>query len=191
MASPLSVVKEGKSIIISNVHLFGGVRHYFRFRGVNEHKVLRVIREVCRKYGVSYRLVYAIAKVESDLNPRAVSKSGARGVMQLMKETASDYGAKDLYDVRENVEAGVKFIKHLLTKYDGNVRLVLAAYNAGETSVDRYGGVPPYLETRRYIKKVMTIYNSYGSCFGAEIVGGQPTRLMKVNGTFTNIGGLW
>lgn len=113
------------------------------------------IREIAQRYGVSEVLVAAIIAVESEYNPRAVSRKGARGLMQLMPATASSLSVDDPFDPRENIEAGVRHLRRLLIRFDYNLPLVLAAYNAGEQAVLRYRGVPPYRETRQYISRVL------------------------------------
>ncbi len=117
------------------------------------------IDSACEKYGVDPSLVHAVVKVESDFNPFAVSRKGARGLMQLMPQTASDLNVGNSFSPRDNIEGGVKYLRSLLDKYEGNVRLALAAYNAGETSVKKWGTVPPFKETRDYVKKIMKLYN--------------------------------
>ena len=98
-----------------------------------------------------------MAKAESSFNPFAVSPKGAVGIMQLMKDTARQYGVINRYNADENIEAGVKHLKYLYEKYRGNIPLTLAAYNAGEEAVSKYNGVPPYKETKHYIRRVMSL----------------------------------
>ncbi len=113
------------------------------------------IREVATRYGVSPRLVAAIIEAESSFNPRAVSRRGARGLMQLMPATASYLAITDSFDPYKNIEGGVRHLRQLIDRFNGNLPLVLAAYNAGEGAVRRYGGVPPYRETRRYVARIL------------------------------------
>lgn len=117
-----------------------------------------LIHDTARKYDVDPALVAAVIEQESRFKSRARSHVGARGLMQLMPRTGRWMGARDLYDPKQNVEAGVKYIKYLDRKFDGNKKLILAAYNGGEGNVARYGGVPPFRETRQYVKKVMNNY---------------------------------
>lgn len=114
-----------------------------------------------RKYGVDPMLVKAIVKAESDFDHMAVSEDGARGLMQLMPETARMMGVRDIHDPEENVEGGIRYLSSLLRMFSWDVRLAVAAYNAGENAVLRYGSVPPYPETRNYVKKVLAYYNSF------------------------------
>lgn len=118
-----------------------------------------IVTSMARKYDVPPDLIHSIIKAESNYNSRAVSHKGAVGLMQLMPATAEYYGVKDSYDPKENIEGGVKYLNDLVKLYDYNTKLVLAAYNAGQEAVKKYKGIPPYLETRNYIKKVMSSYN--------------------------------
>jgi len=113
------------------------------------------IRDAAARYGVPERLVTALIAEESQFNPRAVSRRGAIGLMQLMPQTAELLGVRDSYDPLENLDAGVRYLRELLDRFDNNLPLVLAAYNAGEKAVVEYRGVPPYPETRDYISRVL------------------------------------
>jgi soluble lytic murein transglycosylase-like protein len=115
----------------------------------------REIREAADRYGVLSTLVEGVIRVESAFNPWAVSRKGAQGLMQLMPRTASTLGVRDSFNPGQNIEGGVRHLRYLLDRYPGNVGLALAAYNAGEGAVDRYGGIPPYPETQQYVKKVL------------------------------------
>lgn len=111
-------------------------------------------QEASDKYGVPVALIKAVAKAESNFNANAVSSAGAQGVMQLMPATAQGLGVNDSFDARENIMGGTKYLSQMLTKYNGSVKLALAAYNAGSGNVDKYGGVPPFTETQNYVKKI-------------------------------------
>jgi hypothetical protein len=113
------------------------------------------IREVAVRYEIQPILVAAIIEAESEFNPRAVSRKGARGLMQLMPKTASSLRVTDTFDPYENIEGGVRHLRSLMDRYRGNLPLVLAAYNAGEQAVTVYRGVPPYRETRRYVSRIL------------------------------------
>jgi len=121
----------------------------------------QMIGELARRHGISPALVKAVVTVESDFDPKAVSAKGARGLMQLMPGTAADLGVDDVYDPRGNLDGGIRHLRGLLDRYDGDVRLALAAYNAGEEAVRRHGGVPPYAETREYVRKVLDHYERW------------------------------
>ena len=114
-----------------------------------------LVTKTANKYGVEPRVVSALIQVESAYHSRAVSPKGARGLMQLMPATGRQYGALDLFDPKVNLEAGVQHLKKLLTRYD--LPLALAAYNAGETAVDRFGGIPPFRETQDYVTRILRL----------------------------------
>jgi len=116
-----------------------------------------LITKTAARHGVDARVVDAVIQVESAYHSRAVSPKGARGLMQLMPATGRQYGALDLFDPRVNVEAGVQHLKKLLTRYD--LPLALAAYNAGEAAVDRFGGIPPFRETQNYVTRILRLLN--------------------------------
>ena len=117
-----------------------------------------IIYRAGEKSGVDPRFIHAVIKQESRYNPKAVSGVGAQGLMQMMPGTAKRFGLKDPFDAAANVEAGTKYLKFLLKRFNGDVSLALAGYNAGEGSVDKYKGVPPYGETQNYVKKISATY---------------------------------
>ena len=121
----------------------------------------RLIQAACTRYGVEFELVKAVIKAESAFNPWAISRAGARGLMQLIPETAADHGVADIHSPRQNIEGGVRHLRLLLERFDGNVALTLAAYNAGAGAVDKYNGIPPYQETQQYVRKVLRFRESY------------------------------
>jgi soluble lytic murein transglycosylase-like protein len=121
-----------------------------------------IITDTCGRHGVDAELVKALIQVESNYNHRAVSRKGAMGLMQLMPGTASRYGVKQAFDPQENVEGGVRYLKDLLQLF-GDQKLALAAYNAGEGAVQRYNGIPNYVETQNYVRKVLALYNGEAS----------------------------
>ena len=123
-----------------------------------------LIEKAARQAQVHPQLVRAIIVVESAFNPRAVSRRGAVGLMQLLPSTARRYGAADAFDPEQNITAGTRYLRDLITRYGKNLELVLAAYNAGEDAVERYGKrVPPYAETRQYVPAVLSIYRALTS----------------------------
>lgn len=123
----------------------------------------RLIRRYSEEHGVEFALVKAIMQAESSFNPYAVSHKGARGLMQMMPETASRYGVRDIYNPVENIRAGVKHLKYLSEMFENKYSHVIAAYNAGENAVRQYGGIPPYEETQNYVRKVLQYKRQYAS----------------------------
>ncbi len=116
------------------------------------------VQAAARTNGLDPNLVDLVIRMESGYNPRAVSAKGASGVMQLMPGTASLYGVRNVFDPSDNIRGGVRYLRDLLQRFDSNVALALAAYNAGPEAVDRHGGVPPYAETRTYVRTILTAY---------------------------------
>lgn len=114
-----------------------------------------IIEKTAAKYNVDPTLVQSIIKAESNFDASAVSSAGALGLMQLMPATAASLGVSDPLNPEQNIEGGVKFLSKLLSRYNGNVSLALAAYNAGPGAVDQYGGIPPYAETQTYVNRVL------------------------------------
>jgi soluble lytic murein transglycosylase-like protein len=113
-----------------------------------------LIRAAAEKHGVDEKLIEHVIAVESNFNPRAVSRKQAQGLMQLLPRTASRYSVADVFDPAQNIEAGTRYLKELLERFQGNLALVLAAYNAGPEMVERYGGVPPFPETQNYVRQI-------------------------------------
>lgn len=124
----------------------------------SKQEISNIISEISSKHGVSEKLVRALIKQESGFNPTIVSKAGATGLMQLMPATAKSLGVTDAKNPTQNVDGGVRYLKSLMERYNGNLILALAAYNAGPGAVDKYGGVPPYKETQNYIKNILANY---------------------------------
>lgn len=121
----------------------------------------REIRNASKLFGIETGLIKAVIKIESNFNPQAVSHKGAKGLMQLMPATAGQYNVRNLFDPEQNIYAGTKHLRYLMAKFNNNTKLALAAYNAGETPVLRYGGIPPYPETKAYVSKVMKQWQTY------------------------------
>jgi soluble lytic murein transglycosylase-like protein len=121
----------------------------------------QIIRTCSEKYGVSSSLIKAVIHAESGYNPNAVSNKGASGLMQLMPGTARSLKVANSFDPKDNVEGGVKYLRFLLDTFRGDVSLALAAYNAGLSKVARYGGIPPYTETRTYVNRVLSYMQTY------------------------------
>lgn len=117
-----------------------------------------VISQASKTHGVDAELIQAVIAVESCFNPRAVSPAGAEGLMQLMPDTADRFGVSDSFNPKQNIQAGSRYLKWLLSRFNGNVQFALAGYNAGEGRVDQYNGIPPYRETQNYVRNVLLIY---------------------------------
>jgi soluble lytic murein transglycosylase-like protein len=114
-----------------------------------------IIKEAADRYGVAEDLIAAVIEAESQFNPRAVSRRGAQGLMQLMPDTAASLGVEDPFSPRENIHGGVRHLRSLLDRFDNNVPLALAAYNAGHVAVINHGGIPPYPQTRAYVSRIL------------------------------------
>jgi len=121
-----------------------------------------IIKRHAKRYGVDHRLITAIITSESCFKVRARSHKGAYGLMQLMPKTGKRWGVKNRRSTNQNIRGGTRYIAHLIKRFKGNVRLAVAAYNAGEGNVDKYRGIPPFKETRRYVKNVVKVYRKLG-----------------------------
>ena len=131
----------------------------FKSMPKNRSRYTKMINEVAEKSRLYPSLLHAVIKAESAYDPNAISRAGAVGLMQLMPQTAKRFGVKDRRDPRDNLQGGARYLRELLTLYDNNVKLALAAYNAGEKAVKKYGNkIPPYPETQNYVKKVLAFY---------------------------------
>ena len=129
--------------------------------GKNFEKYDPEILKASQRYSVDYNLVKAVIKAESNFNPKAVSRAGARGLMQLMPQTANLLQVNDSFHPEDNIDGGVRYLRYLLNLYNDNLQLALAAYNAGENAVFKYRGIPPYQETQTYVQRVLRYYQQY------------------------------
>jgi soluble lytic murein transglycosylase-like protein len=153
-------------------------RDPLRYTRFDEH-----IRQASALYQIPESLVRAVIKVESDYDPRAVSYAGARGLMQLMPETAARMQVKDINDPRENIFGGVRYLRVLANMFNGDLELSVAGYNAGENAVMQYGGIPPYAQTRDYVVKVTKFYRRYRTIadpLEASLAPPEPAALVMV-----------
>jgi soluble lytic murein transglycosylase-like protein len=123
-------------------------------------EISHLVEQTASRLQVDPQLVHAIIKVESEYDPKAVSRKGAMGLMQLIPETAERFGVENPFNPKENIEGGVSYLRYLLDHFGGDLSLSLAAYNAGEGAVQRFGGIPSFAETRDYVRKVTNIYQS-------------------------------
>ena len=120
-----------------------------------------IIDKAAEFYRLPEPFIRAVMRVESDFNPTVVSHAGASGLMQLMPKTARAMGVSDVFNPRQNILGGARYLRVLANRYDGDMVLTLAAYNAGEGAVDKYGGIPPYKETQRYVRRVLKHYYAF------------------------------
>jgi soluble lytic murein transglycosylase len=138
------------------------VRHKARYHhGLVDIELEQAVSRAAQQCQIQPALLLAVMKAESSFNPTVVSRAGAVGLMQLIPETAIRHGVRNLYDTNDNITGGAKHLRYLLDRFHGNLRLAVAAYNAGERKVDRYGQIPPYKETQDYVKKVLVYYRGY------------------------------
>jgi hypothetical protein len=157
----LSAAKSRKTIYLPAESTFMGASH--PAMSIDRDGAEKLVREAAQRHNVDPALVRAVIQTESNWNPTAYSRKGAGGLMQLIPTTAQRYGANDVFNPQQNIDAGVRHLRGLLERYNGNLELALAAYNAGEGAVDRAHGIPAFRETRDYVQKVQDAYFRPGS----------------------------
>lgn len=153
-----SVLKDLESILKNGLGLFSKQGSSLKARPSEFDQLLT---DAAQRYDLDPALLRAVAQTESNFSATAVSHAGAKGIMQLMDATARQLGVTNSFDPAQNIEGGAKFLRHLLDRYNGNEVLALAAYNAGPGAVDKWGGLPPYAETRAYIPRVLGLTQQY------------------------------
>jgi hypothetical protein len=139
-------------------------------------EIEQLVRRLAPQYAVDSKLALAVISAESSFNPTAVSPKNAQGLMQLIPETAARFGVKKMLNPVENIKGGLAYLRWLLAFFQGDVSLVLAGYNAGERAVEKYRGIPPYAETRNYVKKISSIYKKTNHPYESDIV--EPSPIM-------------
>lgn len=142
-------------------------------------RIHKVVDKVSPQYEVDPQLVLAFIAVESGFNPRAVSPKNAQGLMQLIPETARRFRVKDAFNEEDNIKGGVRYLQWLLSFFRGNVSLVAAAYNAGEKTVEKYRGIPPYPETRDYVRRITALYRKTSHPYQADLTEASPLVMQK------------
>ncbi|HEY6844151.1 MAG TPA: lytic transglycosylase domain-containing protein [Thermoanaerobaculia bacterium] len=182
----VTVQRDGKKVI-TNFGGIGGRRGASDYGWLAKQRNRRskydpIIERQCDAYGVDPVLVRAVIQVESNFDPHSVSRRGARGLMQLMPETAQRYGVVHIFDPDENIRGGVHYLADLLHMFPHDLPRTLAAYNAGENAVLKYAGIPPYDETMTYVKRALTVY--YGAPYGQATWFAAPKDGRKLAGGF-------
>ncbi len=175
----MRVVDDMRSIVARIERLDGGSADVERFdllvRGTaRQDDIEALIGANAATYSIDPALVRSIVEAESGFDPRATSPAGARGLMQLMPETAQSLGVVDAYDPAENLRGGTRYLRGLLDRF-GDVRLAVAAYNAGPAAVERFGGVPPFPETQAYVRRILRRYRELSEAIGGAVL--KPAKL--------------
>lgn len=153
---------KGYQLVVKSIHETTHSRVDYKNKEKNRQRFAEAIATTARRHGLPGGLIHAVVSIESAYDPNAVSRKGAVGLMQLMPETARRFGVTNRRDPRANLSAGTRYLKQLLRRFDHDLELALASYNAGENAVEKYGNkIPPFKETQSYVRKVIKIYNEY------------------------------
>lgn len=155
----------------------GSSGHEFYKRG----PIFEIVNRLAPQYHIETDLAMAFIKIESNFNPRATSPKNAQGLMQLIPATAKRFNVRDPYDPEDNIKGGLAYLQWLMAYFEGNVRLVAAAYNAGENAVNRYKGVPPYRETKHYVSKIYKLYRKSYHPFRHDLLVGQRSHIIHIS----------
>lgn len=169
----LTVKRDGSKVITNDSPVRNRSLDWLAKKHDRRSKYDPIIERYAEKYRIDPTLVRAVIQVESDFNPACVSHKGARGLMQLMPATARRFGVKRIHDPEENIRGGIQYLAYLTTLFRDDLPRALAAYNAGENAVLKYGGIPPYDETQTYVKRAMTVYHGRPYGGGAVIFAGR------------------
>jgi soluble lytic murein transglycosylase-like protein len=145
----------------------------------SQDRILKLVNKLAPRYEIDANLVMAFIAVESGFDVQATSPKNAKGLMQLIPETAKRFGVKDAYKAEDNIKGGLAYLQWLLAYFKGDVQLVAAAYNAGETTVEKYKGVPPYAETQMYVKKIASLYNNTTHPYKVNLVKASPMLILQ------------
>jgi hypothetical protein len=153
--------------------------------GASRSLLYPMVEAMAKAHGLDPALVDLVVRLESGYNPKAVSPKGAKGVMQLMPQTAALYGVRNIFDVEENLRGGIRYLRDLLERFDFDLAKALAAYNAGPGAVEKHGGVPPYQETQRYVSGILAAYRgdsqpALSGGFGRPARQGKPARPVRL-----------
>ncbi len=154
--------------------VFEGIEEPFTATTLEQSRIVKLVERIAPDYGVSPRLALAVIRAESNFNPKARSPKNAQGLMQLIPETSIRFNVRNPYDPVQNVRGGLAYLRWLLAYFEGDVALVAAAYNSGEQTVNRYRGVPPYAETRAYVKQVRQIFRRQDHPYDARVTEPSP-----------------
>ena len=170
----LSNSRAPKSIYLPAEQTFLGQKH--QAMSLDRDGAEALVKEAAERHRINPDLIRAVIQTESGWNAGAVSRKGAVGLMQLVPSTAQRFGVKDMFSPKQNVDAGVRYLKTLLERYNGNLELALAAYNAGEGAVDRARGVPAFRETRNYVQRVQYLFNAGSGRFDGAYISSRSIR---------------